>query len=172
MKRTLAAAGVALGLVAGTGTDLSACGDKSLSAGGIRIQRAIAARYPATVLIYAPAASRLPSALHELHFQEILLKVGHTYREVSSSSELQASLTTGRFNIVLAALPDVALVQQHLDASAARAVVVAVTPKLTKAEATDAARLSRFRITAPSHAADYLLTIADAVRAKGRTPRA
>lgn len=171
MTRTLVTAGMALGLLAGAGTDLAACGDKSLSAGGIRIQRAIAARYPATVLIYAPTGSRLPSAMHVLHFQETLLKVGHTYQEVSSPAEFQASLATGQFNVVLADLGDVPLVQQQLDASSTPAAVVAVTPKLTKPEAAVARMANRFVITAPSYAAEYLVTIADAVRLRGKGPR-
>lgn len=170
MTRTLVAAGVALGLLASAGTDLAACGDKSLSAGGIRIQRAIAARYPATVLIYAPATSRVPSAMQVLHFQDTLVKVGHKYQEVTSSLELQASLATGQFNVVLADLGDLPLVQQQLDAVSTPAAVVAVTPKLTKAEAAVAAMASRFVITAPSNANEYLRTIADAVRLKGKGP--
>jgi hypothetical protein len=171
MTRTLVAAGVAVGLLAGAGTDLSACGDKSLSAGGIRIQRAIAARYPATVLIYAPATSGVPSAMQVLHFQETLQKVGHKFQEVASASELQASLASGRFNVVLADPADIPLVQQQLGNSSTRAAVVAVTPKLTKAEAAVTALLSRFVITAPSYAGEYLVTIADAVRLRGKARR-
>jgi hypothetical protein len=171
MTRTLAAAGVAITLLAGTSADLSACGDKSLSAGGIRMQRALAARYPATVLIYAPSASRVPAATNELHFQQTLRKVGHSYREVSTSSDLQASLTSGQFNIVLADLADVPFVHQQLALSSRHAAVIAVAHKLTKAEAAEAAKLCRFLITAPSYAAQYLTTIADAVRSKSGLPR-
>lgn len=171
MTRTLAAAGLAATLLAVSGPDLSACGDKSLSAGGIRMQRALAARYPATVVIYAPSASRVPAATHELHLQETLLKVGHKYREVSTPADLQASINTGEFNIVLADIADVPQVQQQLDSSSARVAVIAIAYKLTRPETAEAAKLCRFLIKAPSHAAQYLTTIADAVRSRGGIPR-
>jgi hypothetical protein len=171
MRRTFAASGFVVGLLAIGGSDLSACGDKSLSAGGIRMQRALAARYPAAVLIYAPSASRLQGATHELRLQETLLKVGHKYREVSTASDLQASVDTGQFNIVLADFADVAELQQKLDSSPSRVSIVGVAYKLTKAETAEASRQCRFLIKAPSHAAQYLTTIADAVRSKGRIPR-
>jgi hypothetical protein len=171
MKRTFAAAGFVVGLLAVGGSDLSACGDKSLSAGGIRMQRALAARYPASILIYTPSTSRLQGATHELRLQETLLKVGHKYREVSSVSDLRASVDTGQFNIVLADLADVTDLQQQLESSPTRVAVVAVAYKLNKAETAAAAKQSRFLIKAPSYAAQYLTTIADAVRSRGRIPR-
>src|SRR5215204_5003845 len=92
------------GLLAAGGSDLSACGDKSLSAGGIRIQRARAARYPASVLIYKPAASPMSDAARELKLQKTLTDLGHKYHEVETASELQAAIATGQYNIVLADL--------------------------------------------------------------------
>ena len=52
MKRRFGLLVVAAAVLAGP--ELDACGDKSLSAGGIRMQRALAARYPASVLAYVP----------------------------------------------------------------------------------------------------------------------
>jgi delta 1-pyrroline-5-carboxylate dehydrogenase len=167
MKGTFAVTGFVVGLLAFGGSDLSACGDKSLSAGGIRMQRALAARYPASILIYAPSASRLQGATHQLRLQETLLKVGHKYREVSTVSDLRASVDTGQFNVVLADLDDVAALQQQLASSPSRVAVIAVVSNLTKAETAEAAKQNRFLIKAPSHAAKYLTTIADAVRSKG-----
>lgn len=168
MKRTIVAAVVVGTALAGmSGSDLSACGDKSLSVGGIRMQRALAARYPATVLIYSPAASRLQSATHELHLKEMLLMVGHQYSEVSTREAFSAALQTGRYNIVLADLGDVPHVQQEIDSSRERPSLVAVAYHLAKGEAAAAARACRFLIKAPSHDAEYLQTIADAVRLRG-----
>jgi hypothetical protein len=159
------------GLVVTTGSDLSACGDKSLSAGGIRMQRALAARYPASVLIYKPTASRLDGAARELKLQKTLQDVGHTYREVASEADLQAQVDSGRFNILLADFADVAALQQRLASSAARVVIVPVVYKLTKAQAAEVKNQSRFVIKAPGRAAEYLTTIAEAVASRSGMPR-
>jgi hypothetical protein len=171
MRRTFAAAALLAGLVASAGPDLSACGDKSLAAGGIRMQRALAARYPASVLIYAPADSRLVGAALELKLLEMLGLVGHKYREVTSHSELETSLATGQFNIVLADLADLAALPQTLQSSTSRVVVIPVAYRVTKEQARQAAKLFRFVIKAPEHPSNYLTTIANAVRSKAEKPR-
>jgi hypothetical protein len=169
--RHLFVAGLLIGSLIFAGTDLSACGDKSLSAGGIRIQRAIAARFPASILIYAPPASPLQGAVHELNLQKTLRLVGHQYREVATASDLQAALSSGQYNVVLADVADAADLQHQLQSSALRVAVVSVAYKLSRTETDAAARRGRFLIKAPSHPADYLMTIADAVRAAAKADR-
>src|SRR5262245_45839340 len=136
MTRRLAEAACLAVVMLTFAPDLYGCGDKSLSAGGIRMQRALAARYPASILIYTPAASRLPDATRELKLQETLRQVGHTYREVTTFSELTTSAASGRFNIVLADFAEVSELQGKLEASPV--VVVPVAYKLTMAETADA----------------------------------
>jgi hypothetical protein len=169
MTRRYAEAAFLAAVMLAFAPDLHACGDKSLAAGGIRMQRALAARYPASILIYSPSASRLPDATRELKLQETLTQVGHTYREVTTFSDLAASANSGQFNIVLADLSDVSELQQKLEG--ARVVVVPVAYKLTKAESTEAAKQCRFLIKAPSRTAQYLSTIAQAVRSRSSVPR-
>ena len=112
-QRTFVALCIVAAAVLAFGPDLDACGDKSLSAGGIRMQRALAARYPASVLVYVPGGSRFIGARRELKLQETLRLVGHKYREVASLAELQASVGTGQFNIVVADLADAADLQRN-----------------------------------------------------------
>jgi len=171
VRRTVLATGFIIGLLAIADSDLSACGDKSLSAGGIRMQRALAARYPASILIYAPPNSRLIGAAHEMRLQEHLRLVGHRYREVATDSDLETSVATGQFNIVLADLADAPALQQRFASSPARVVVVPVAYKLTKEQTAQAAKLTRFLIKAPEYAANYLMTIADAVHSRSQSPR-
>ena len=171
MRRTCVASGLLASAIIAFGPDLEACGDKSLSAGGIRMQRALAARYPASILMFVPSASRLPGAAHDLRLQETLRLVGHTYREVTTWPELQASVGTGQFNIILADVSDVIDLQTKLESSPSRAVVIPVAFKPTKAETVEAKKQSRFLITAPGRAAHYLTTIADAVRSRSSNPR-
>jgi hypothetical protein len=166
MKRTWIAVSLVAAALLGIGPDVDACGDKSLSAGGIRWQRALAARYPASVLAYVPAPSRLSDAKRELKLEETLNRVGHTYHEVASLTALQDSLATGQFNVVLADFADIGAVQRSLEASQSPVVLVPVAYNLTKAEARHAAKQYRFLITVPSRAAQYLVTLGKAVASK------
>jgi hypothetical protein len=163
MKRTFGLLFIAVAVLA-TGPELNACGDKSLSAGGIRMQRAVAARYPASVLAYAPPSSPVSSAARELRLPETLRQVGHRYAEVASLSELRTSIETGRYNLVVVGLGDAADVERNLGPLAARVVVVPVAYRLTKAEVREAASQQRFLIRAPGRDVEYLATIAEAVK--------
>jgi hypothetical protein len=171
MKRTVVALSFVMAALPAFHPAIDACGDKSLSAGGIRWQRAVAARYPASVLAYVPAGSRLSVAKRELKLPDTLRQVGHKYHEVASLSELQASVRTGQFNIVIADLADVATLRPDLESAASRVVLVPVAYKLTKTESSEAAKQSRFLIKAPGRAVYYLETIADAVKFGSASPR-
>ena len=69
------------------------------------MQRALAARFPASVLIYNPAGSRLQGATRELNFQDTLQRVGHQFREVTTAQELQASLDPEKTHVFLCGNP-------------------------------------------------------------------
>lgn len=171
MKRILASVGLLAATVMMLGPDLQACGDKSLSAGGIRMQRALAARNPASVLIYAPAASRLNGATRELKLQRTLLQFGHKYREVASWAEFQDSVASGHYNLVLADVADLVEVQQRLESASSSAIVVPVAYKLTKAEIKELEKQCRFLIKAPSRQLHYLNIIHTALEARSNIPR-
>jgi hypothetical protein len=170
MKRMFGLIVVAATVLA-TGPELDACGDKSLSAGGIRMQRAAAARYPASVLAYVPANSRIGTATRELKLQKWLGVLGHRYREVASLSELRASIETGQFNIVVTDLAEVADLERSLGQSAARVVLVPVAGKLSKTETLAAQQQRRFLITERSRVNEYLNTIHNAVRVGSASSR-
>ena len=163
MKRTFGLLFIAVAVLA-TGPELNACGDKSLSPGGIRMLRAAAARYPASVLAYAPSSSSMSSASRELSLPENLRRVGHQYAEVASLGELRTSIETGRYNVVVVGLGEVAEVERTLGQLASRVVVVPVAYKLSKAEIREAVRQQRFLIRAPSREVEYQRTIVEAVQ--------
>jgi hypothetical protein len=171
MRRTLVVVGIVAATAATFGPDLGACGDKSLSAGGIRIQRAQAAKYPASVLIYVQPKSRMAAAARELKLQDVLRAYGHTYREVSSSSDFDAALGSGQFNVVMADFASLTDIQRRVEASTSRPATIGVAYRLTKAEAKEAAKQYRFLINAPTREAQYLSTITEAVRSKGSVSR-
>jgi hypothetical protein len=158
-------------LLTTAGADLDACGDKSLSAGGIRMQRALAARYPASILFYAPASSRLEAATHELGLPAVLPQVGHKSRNISTLAELEAAAAAGQYNVVLTDLADVADLQRRLDAVKPGVVVIRVAYQMTKQETAAAAKQAKFVIKAPGHITNALTTIADAVRSSNTVRR-
>ena len=162
MKRRFGLLVLAAAVLA-TGPDLNACGDKSLSPGGIRRQRALAARYPASVLAYVPANSPVAAAARELKLRDTLKFFGHRYQEVTTLAELRTSIETGRFNIVLADFGSADNLERDLGPSSTRVVLVPVAYKPSQEEARVASRQRRFFIKAPSLAAQYLTTIAEAV---------
>jgi hypothetical protein len=166
MKRTFVALGVIVAGLMVCRAGVEACGDKSLSAGGIRFERARVARYPASILILAQPNSRVSAAARELKLQHTLQEVGYTYREVTSWAEADAALASGRFNVVMADLAEGTDLQQRVKASPSQPVVVPIAYGLTKAETTQAAKRYRFLVKAPSRSAQYLSTIADAVRSR------
>jgi len=166
MKRTFAALGVIVAGLKLFRAGVEACGDKSLSIGGVRLERARAARYPASILILSQPNSRMPAAARELKLQYTLQEVGYTYREVTSVADAEAALASGQFNIVMADVTDESDLQQRLQGSPSRPVVVAVAYKLTKTETSQAQKQYRFLVKAPSTSKQYLNTIAEAVRSR------
>ena len=164
MTRLLTAVGLAAIGILALRVDIDACGDKSLSAGGVRMQRALAARYPASILVYGLPSSRVSEASRELKLQATLQQVGHKYREVSTWPELQSALASGQFNVVIADFSDLADLQARLESWPSRPALVPIAYKLTKPEAAEAARQCRFLIKAPGRSSQYLTTIAEAVR--------
>ena len=170
MRRMLAVVALAALGVAWP-ADLNACGDKSMSAGGIRNQRAVAARYPASILMYAQANSRGATAARELKLSETLPIVGHKYREVASLSDAEAAVDSGLYNVVMAEAAELPALQQRIGTSRSKPVVIPIAYKLTKTQTRDVERQNRFVVKAPSRAAEYLTTIADAVRSKDNAPR-
>ena len=171
MRRPLLTLGLVVAGLVMFRAGLGACGDKSLGVGGIRLQRALAAQYPASILIYSPPASRIGAAARELKLQQALRQVGHTYLEATTSAEFESALASGQFNVIMADLAEITTVQERVKASTSSATVVAIAYKLTKAQVKAAAKTERFLINVPSRMAQYLDTITEAVRSAPPAPR-
>jgi hypothetical protein len=120
-----------LGLVAAVfllvGSDaLVACGDKFLMAGrGTRYQRPTNVR-AAAILIYAHPSTGLPATLRTLRVDTLLKRQGHRASTVESVEQLTTILAGGRFDVILAASPVAATVEQLVGSAADRPLVVAV----------------------------------------------
>ena len=163
MKRTLVALGVLVAGFTAFRAGLEACGDKSLSFRGARLERARLAQN-ASILILVHPNSRMTDAAREMKLQLTLKQYGYTYREVSSLADAEAALASGEYHIVMADLMDGTDLQQRVKAS--QAVVVPVAFRLSKTETKQAEKQYRFLVKAPSNSARYLSTIADAVRSR------
>lgn len=126
MRKTLVA-GVLLSVVAASGVDLSACGDKFLVfSRGTRYQTAAAARRPANILVYANPASTLPKALEKASVDATLRKAGYRPTSVSGAADLEAAIKQGGWDIVVADLSDSASLRGRFQGKTAPMVVPVV----------------------------------------------
>ena len=124
MRRRFGALVVILA-VAMTG-DLFACGDKFLVGGrGTRYQRPRNAR-AASVLIYADPGSAVAASLKKGKVEALLKLEGHRATNVQTLDQLSTVVSSGRFDVILAANNDSASVQRLLASAPDAAIVVGV----------------------------------------------
>jgi len=118
----------ALIFVLGIGTtgDLLACGDKFLlGSRGTRYQRPKNAR-AASVLIYAEPDSDVQATLKKNKVESLLKLEGHRATVVQTYEQLSAILSSGRYDVVLAADSMTTRVQKLVGAVPQAAAVLAV----------------------------------------------
>ena len=121
MRRTF---GVLMALAFVMSSDLLACGDKFLVAGrGTRFQRPKNAR-AASVLIYAAPASATATSLKKAKVESLLKLEGHRATKVETLQELSTVVSSGRYDVILAATSDTASVQKLVQPSADAAIVL------------------------------------------------
>lgn len=126
MRKTLVA-GVLLSLLASSGVDLSACGDKFLVfSRGTRYQTAAAARRPANILVYANPSTTLPKALEKAAVDATLRKAGYRPTSVSAPAELEAAIKQGGWDLVVADLADSSSLRGRFQGKTAPMVVPVV----------------------------------------------
>lgn len=111
-----------------TGNSYS-CGDKFLVVGrGIRYERAYAAKFPASILIY----SNNPDGVKDL--QSMLKKSGHKIETVGDETKLFSTLQSNKYDVVLVGLSDVALLEKKVTATPSKPAVLPVIYNVTGAE--------------------------------------
>ena len=114
MNRRIASVALAAAFALLTGPNLFACGEKYLVAGrGTRYQRPKNFR-TASILIYANPSSGLEAALQKLPVETVLKREGHRATTVATAEQLSTALTSGRFDVVLAASSDAPAVERLL----------------------------------------------------------
>jgi hypothetical protein len=113
-------------LAVGATSDLLACGDKFLVAGrGTRYQRPKAAR-AASVLIYADPSSAVAASLKKAKVESLLKLEGHRATRVQTLQELSATVSNGRYDVILTANSDSASVERLVHASPGAATVLSL----------------------------------------------
>ncbi|PYQ12818.1 MAG: hypothetical protein DMF80_17970 [Acidobacteria bacterium] len=164
----LVAAAVAVSLVAAAADRAESCGDKFLRVGrGARYQRGYAAIRAACILIYADPRSPLAGALREL--EPALKRAGHSPRVVESPGAVGPALVTGHYNVVIAPVEDVGLVQAQAQGLAARFDVLPVLHRPSASARTAAEHDYHCVAEAPGRKGDVLASIDDVMErlAKG-----
>lgn len=153
--------------------EAGACGDKFLVIGrGVRQQRAQGAVQRASILLYRDAQGQLDAALREQKVETHLKLAGHTLRSVDGRSQLIERLASGRYDIVLASLSEMAAVEQALGSSPTRPFLLPVIHNPTGEELAQAETDFSCVMSSPSTKKHYLAVIDEAMvlRKKEKKP--
>ena len=142
----------------------NACGDKALRIGrGARFQRST---HPASILIYVPSGTPETAATQAPRLQTFLKKAGHKPRIVQGTDGLSEALGSGQYDLVLTPLAEVASLQNQIDASPSKPLVVPIAMKATRAEVAAARRQYRWLVRNPNDGDEYLEAIEVAMRSR------
>ena len=149
---------------------LKACGDRLLVLGrGVRFQIE-EAEYPASILHFMNPA-RPESGLGDSKLKSILVQAGHRLHSVTSEKEFAEALRTSRYDLVLIDVADAPGLEEMLQASASKPLLL---PFLyTKEKATISAAVQRYGLVlkAPGKVGYLLATIDRAMELKQKRSR-
>ena len=167
-------------LLAGTAwfgwNDLSACGDKFLLIGrGAQSQRGYAAVHPASILITLHQKSGKALAIGDPQLAASLKQAGHTVQVLEDPARLTETLSSGRYDIVLADFSDAIAIESQVRAASAKPALVPVMYRPSKAEMAAAEKQFVCLLKAPDRIAYFLRVIDDLMKtrldaAKAGTP--
>lgn len=106
---------------------LFACGDKLVLLGrGVRLQRMLATKHPATILVYLNPGAGISVADREYQLRSLLKLAGHKPRAVTTTAELTAELGSGKYQVVLTDYSDAASLEKEIRASKASPALIPV----------------------------------------------
>ena len=110
---------------------LNACGDKFLRIGRSPRPNAYAAVHRASILLFVPAAR--PSDIKE--YESFLKRAGHRPVPVRDRASMSSALAEGKYDIVIAALPDAVQIRDLAGSSPSKPELVPIVPKAQAASA-------------------------------------
>ena len=130
-KTALLAGVMTVGLVAAE--TAQACGDKFLLLGrGVKYQRAYAAIYPASIVIYAAPKRNAAKAIRDPRLQNELKLAGHRVSLVDTEAGLARALSSERVDLVLTGVADADAASRQGVASASKPTVLPVMYEPTR----------------------------------------
>jgi hypothetical protein len=158
---------VALTVVGLASQATQACGDKFLLVGrGVKFQRAYAAIYPASIIIFAQPQRSAAKAIRDPRLQADLKQAGHRIVLVESEEALARALERDKVDLVLTDAADADRTSRQGAASPSRPTVLPVMYEPTKEEAKEVESRYQCRLKSSDRADRYLLTIDDAMKAR------
>jgi len=163
------AAAAAGALALGQGV-AAGCGDKFVLVGGAsRVNRS---KFPSRVLVFMNPASRVPAAEKEFHVEATLTAAGHKARIVESEAEVEKAIESGKYDLVLADVTDVADLRKRCGASASKPAVLPLLYKPTAAELSAAEKEANCLVRPSKKSSDLLAVIDETMkdRSKGIAP--
>jgi hypothetical protein len=120
------------------------CGDKLLVLGrSLRFQTMSGAR-PAGILAYALPGTQSAEAITDPKFQSAFKKAGYQFRVVRDAEEIDVALRSGKYDLVLVDIADVATVEAAIQSTSSTPVLLPVLYEPTKPDLTAAERRYRY----------------------------
>ena len=160
----LIAALTVVGLVSQT---IHACGDKFLLVGrGVKFQRAYAAIYPASIVIYAQSQRSAAKAIRDPRLQTDLKQAGHRVVLVDSEAALARALESDKVDLVLTDVADADRTSKQGATSPSRPTVLPVMYEPTREEAKAIEARYQCRLKSSDRVDRYLVTIDDAMKTR------
>ena len=164
-KTALLAGVMTVGLVAAD--TAQACGDKFLLLGrGVKYQRAYAAVYPASIVIYAVPQRSAAKAIRDPRLQNELKLAGHRVSVVETEAALARALNSERVDLVLTDVADADATSQQGAASQSKPTVLPVMYEPTREQAKAIEARYQCRLKSSDRADRYLATIDDAMKVR------
>ncbi len=146
---------------------VQACGDKFLMVGrGVKFQRAYAAIYPASILIYAEPQRHAAKAIRDPRLQSDLKLAGHRVLLVETEAALTRALGSEKVDLVLTDVADADQTSKRGAASPSKPLVLPVMYEPTPQEAKDVETRYLCRLKSSDRVDRYLATIDDAMKAR------
>jgi hypothetical protein len=158
---------LAVALLMGDSRPLQGCGDKFVLVGrGVKFQRAYAAVYPASILIYAQGRRDAAKAIRDPRLQTDLKLAGHRVRVVEDDAALASALQSDRVDLVLTDVADAERASKEGASSRWKPTVLPVMYEPTKEQAKDIEARYKCGLKSSDRPDRYLATIDDAMKVR------
>jgi hypothetical protein len=168
MRKYLAAFFGVLAVVFLAAAPVLACGDKLVLLGrGIRFQRMLATKHPASILVYLRPESGISAADREYHFDSLLKLAGHKPHAVTNAAEFTKELGSNSYDLVLADYSDAAGLEKEVRGSKAKPTLVPVVYNPTEAERAAAEKQYSCLVAPAKKNYEMLTVIDDAMASRG-----